>query len=44
MHNPVVPAGRLEHDPEKWKPVFGNDHAQTKTPDLDPIPLNWTTV
>ena len=21
---------RLEHDPEKWKPVFGKDHAQTK--------------
>ncbi|MBV8817165.1 MAG: cation transporting ATPase C-terminal domain-containing protein [Acidobacteriaceae bacterium] len=20
----------LEHDPEKWKPVFRNDHAQTK--------------
>ncbi|RUM98559.1 tRNA (adenosine(37)-N6)-threonylcarbamoyltransferase complex ATPase subunit type 1 TsaE [Pseudaminobacter arsenicus] len=20
----------LEHDPEKWKPVFGKDHAQTK--------------
>jgi hypothetical protein len=19
-----------EHDPEKWKPVFGQDHAQTK--------------
>src|SRR5262249_59512886 len=21
---------RLEHDPEKWKPVFGQDRAQTK--------------
>jgi len=21
---------RLEHDPEKWEPVFGKDHAQTK--------------
>jgi hypothetical protein len=20
---------RLEHDPEKWKPVFRKDHAQT---------------
>jgi hypothetical protein len=20
---------RLMHDPEKWKPVFGKDHAQT---------------
>jgi len=22
--------GRLEHDPEKWKPVVRKDHAQTK--------------
>ena len=22
---------RLEHDPEKWRPVFGKDHAQTKS-------------
>jgi hypothetical protein len=21
---------KLEHDPEKWLPVFGKDHAQTK--------------
>jgi hypothetical protein len=21
----------LEHDPEKWVPVFRKDHAQTKT-------------
>jgi hypothetical protein len=21
--------GRLQHDPEKWIPVFGKDHAQT---------------
>jgi hypothetical protein len=21
---------RLEHDPEKWLPVFRKDHAQTK--------------
>jgi hypothetical protein len=21
---------KLEHDPEKWRPVFRNDHAQTK--------------
>jgi hypothetical protein len=21
----------LEHDPEKWTPVFGKDHAQIKT-------------
>jgi hypothetical protein len=23
--------GILKHDPEKWEPVFGKDHAQTKT-------------
>jgi hypothetical protein len=23
-----------EHDPEKWIPVFGQDHAQTKNLDL----------
>jgi len=23
-------AFRLEHDPEKWEPVFGKDHAPTK--------------
>jgi hypothetical protein len=22
--------GPLEHDPEKWEPVFRKDHAQTK--------------
>jgi hypothetical protein len=21
-------SGTLEHDPEKWEPVFGQDHAQ----------------
>jgi hypothetical protein len=21
--------GRLEHDPEKWEPAFGKDHAPT---------------
>jgi hypothetical protein len=30
----------LELDPEKWKPVFGKDHAQTKNLDPDPIQLN----
>jgi hypothetical protein len=34
----------LEHDPEKWKPVFGKDHAQMKNLDLDPIQLNWIKV
>ena len=24
------PVTDFEHDPEKWKPVFGKDHAQTK--------------
>ena len=24
-------AEELEHDPEKWVPVFGHDHAQTKS-------------
>jgi hypothetical protein len=23
----------LEHDPKKWMPVFGQDHAQAKNPD-----------
>jgi len=25
----------LEHDPEKWKPVFGKDHAPIKQLDHD---------
>jgi hypothetical protein len=24
----------IEHDPEKWAPVFRTDHAQTKRPSL----------
>jgi hypothetical protein len=29
---PISRGGRsaLEHDPEKWEPVFRKDHAQTK--------------
>jgi len=27
---PMTPMRDLEHDPEKWKPVFRKDHAQTK--------------
>src|SRR6267142_5161676 len=27
---PFCRATEPEHDPEKWKPVFGKDHAQTK--------------
>ncbi len=26
-----VQCGLLGHDPEKWKPVFGDDHAQTRS-------------
>ena len=26
----IVAEKHLEHDPEKWKPVFGKDHAQSK--------------
>jgi hypothetical protein len=26
------PFFELAHDPEKWKPVFGKDHAPTKNP------------
>jgi hypothetical protein len=25
----AMPTFILEHDPEKWEPVFGKDHAQT---------------
>jgi hypothetical protein len=34
----------LEHDPEKWKPVFGKDHAQTQNLDPDPIQSKWIRV
>jgi hypothetical protein len=34
----------LEHDPEKWTPVFGKDHAPMENPDHDPIQLNWVMV
>jgi hypothetical protein len=41
-----------EHDPEKacpgldpvWKPVFGQDHAQTNNLEPDPIQLKWMPV
>ena len=26
----ISAAAHLAHDPEKWEPVFGKDHAQTK--------------
>src|SRR5438552_17136718 len=25
----ITVPGKLEHDPEKWKPVFGKDHVQS---------------
>jgi hypothetical protein len=25
----VTPVCCFEHDPEKWRPVFGQDHAQS---------------
>jgi hypothetical protein len=28
--DPVVSLAKLEHDPEKWKPVFRKDHASPK--------------
>jgi len=34
----------LEHDPEKWIPVFRKDHAPTKNLDHDPIQIDWITV
>jgi hypothetical protein len=34
----------LEHDPEKWKPVFRKDHAPTKKLDHDPIQLDRIMV
>jgi hypothetical protein len=34
----------LEHDPEKWGPVFQKDHAPTKKSDQDPIQLDRIAV
>ena len=28
---PRVATHTLEHDPEKWNPVFGKDHAHSKS-------------
>jgi hypothetical protein len=36
--------GVLEHDPEKWMPVFRKDHAPTNNLDPDPIQLDWIRV
>jgi hypothetical protein len=40
----VSPIHWLEHDREKWKPVFGKVHAQRQNLDLDPIRFNWIKV
>jgi hypothetical protein len=37
---PQVMQAISEHDPEKWTPVFGKDHAQIKKLDFDPIQSN----
>jgi hypothetical protein len=34
----------LEHDPEKWKPVFEKDHAPTQNVGHDPIQLDRIMV
>src|SRR5690606_23800670 len=40
--NPVI--WGPEHDPEKWKPVFGADHAQAKTQAARPFRRNGVAV
>ncbi|HEX3430527.1 MAG TPA: hypothetical protein VHT03_06540 [Rhizomicrobium sp.] len=37
-------AAHLEHDPEKWMPVFRKDHAPTKKLDHDPIQFDRIMV
>jgi hypothetical protein len=34
----------LEHDPEKWMPVFRKDHAPTKKLDHDPVQFDRIMV
>jgi hypothetical protein len=34
----------MEHDPEKWMPVFRKDHALTKKPGHDPIQFDRIMV
>jgi hypothetical protein len=36
--------GSLEHDPEKWKPVFRKEHAPMNKLDHDPIQLGRIMV
>ena len=37
-------AVRLEHDPEKWEPVFGKRSCSSKKLDFDPIQSNRIKV
>src|SRR5215470_1809607 len=37
-------SGELEHDPEKWTPVFGKGSCSNKKLDFDPIQLNRIKV
>jgi hypothetical protein len=37
-------ARSLEHDPEKWQPVFGKDHAPAENVDHDPLQPNRIVV
>jgi hypothetical protein len=39
-----VAVAALEHDPEKWMPVFRKDHAPTKKLDHDPIQFDRIMV
>ena len=38
-HQARAGTGGVARDPEKWEPVFGLDHAQTRKPALEPAPL-----
>jgi len=43
-HDPEKACLGLEHDPEKWMPVFRKDHAPTKKLDHDPIQFDRIMV
>jgi hypothetical protein len=34
----------LEHDPEKWAPVFRKDHAQKKIGHLTSLPIDAASI
>ncbi len=40
----ILRGNKLEHHPEKWKPVFGKDHAPLANLDNDPIQLDRIIV